>query len=390
MEKENQDYKLTEDQVKMIGEELHQNIAQNKNLKILADLPSNNGQEEHVPEEGKLVKADITVDPNTGEKRILSLNETKKDSSFDEKIENLAKSFEEANFDDYEISAEDVKNAVTSDDSVLGGDFDITEETTLELIKVINKFKETKKVTYRELPQQVKEYIDKYCSRAGIVGNSVQANTFRNDLADALISQYYTNIGLAKISDDFQQNIETLFDNLEEEVSPEIMNYNEGKKAEFEKIIESIEDEEKKKKAYESLESINDAYALTRFKEMAPKIKIKRIELEKPDRVFNDLHYKYQDSKFNIYNLAYVTNVIHKHLVLNDIIPESDNTSALKFTLAFCKLAKNYKVTNPSDHAFVHFFTHNIIYLDIYKAEQYDKFAPEFLKNVKEVIDLLK
>ena len=385
-----EDYKLSEEEVKHIAEELQENVRQNENLKILSELPSNNGVEDHIPEQGEAVKADIMVDPESGEKKVISINTSKEDKSFEDKLSDLGKSIEETNFEDYDINVDDVKNAVTSDEAILGSDFMITDETALELLKVINRYKETKKVTYKELPEQVRGYIDNYCSRAGIAGNSVQAKTMRNDIAEMLISQYHTNIGLAKINDEFQENIESLFDNLEKEVSPEFMNYNNAREEYLKNVIENVTDEEKKKKAEAILESINDAYSLNRLKEAASKIKIKKFDYEKPKRSFDTIHTKYVDSKFNIYDMAMVTNILHKHLVKNNIIPETDRTSALKFTLGFCKFVQNYKVSEPEHHAFMYYLSYNVILLDVYKVEQYDQYSPKFLENVKEVIDLIK
>lgn len=384
-------YKLTEEEVKKIADTLQEDVSKNENLRILSELPSNNGVEEHTPEQGEMVKADIMVDPVSGEKKVISINTEKPDEAFEDKLTNLGKSIENAAFsDDYEITEEDVKSAIRSDESILGEDFKLDDATTLEMIKLLNNYKVTKKVTYKDLPEQVRGYIDNYCSKMGIGGNSLQAKTMRNDIAELLISQYHTNIGLAKIDSEFQESVETLFTNLEKEVSPEFMNYNNAREEYLKKVIENVTDEEKKKKAEEILESINDAFALTRFKNMAKRIKIKKIDYEKPQREFRGIHAKYADSKFNIYDLAMVTNILHKHLVKNNIIPEEDVTSALKFTLGFCKCVQNYKVSDPENHAFMYYTTYNIILLDVYKAEQYDEYAPKFLQNVKEVIDLIK
>ena len=54
--------------------------------------------------------------------------------------------------------------------------------------------------------------------------------------------------------------------------------------------------------------------------------------------------------------------------------------------LAYCKFCLNYKPEVPEEHAFVYYVLYNIALLDIYKSQEYDDFAPEFLKNIVDII----
>jgi hypothetical protein len=61
---------ITPEQVEQINEVMEENKMLSEELKEVAEMPSNNGVEEHEPEEGKEVKALVSVDPVTGEHKV--------------------------------------------------------------------------------------------------------------------------------------------------------------------------------------------------------------------------------------------------------------------------------------------------------------------------------
>ena len=390
MVEEKKPYILNEDELNQVREKLEESEKQNKNLKILSELPSNNGQEVHeATESGEEKYVNVSVDPKTGEKIIIGEAEKQDPIGIDNALENVG---EKANVEDFEknikIEVEDIKK-VASEDTILGN-FEITDETTLELLSLINEYRDgKKKITYNILPNQIKEMIDNYCKRNGVASFSVQANTIRNNIAELLIDEFIDNISMNKYVDNFNEELENIYKTTGEEISPLIKEYNESRVEMINKACEKIEDPEKKKIVEKTLDNINDAYELKEFIKAAKKIKIKKFYFEKPQKVFKEFLYKYMNVKYSIYDLGMLLPILHRHLVANNIIKDEDE-SALKLLLAFCIYCNNFKPENPEQHAFMYYFTYNIALLDIYKGEQYDKFAIGFLNNIGKVLENLK
>lgn len=387
--KTNEHYKLTDQDKKDILDTMQKEVDRNESLKILAELPSNNGIEENTENrqgEDKLVN--VSIDPKTGEKTILGpaiedINNIKNTE------EEFFSSLENTNLDThYDIHIEDVKKVSQEETSF--GKFDISDESTLELLKVINKYKSEGKIGYKDLPAEVKGIIDKYMLENGMAPGVKVYNEARNEISNMLIDEYINQIEINKWSDDFNIQMEKFSDEMKTEMSPLYQEMNQDREQYLENLIGNLTDESKKEKAEAVLDSIKDAFSLNRLKEAAPRIKVKKFDIEKPQREYTSLLGKYVNTQYHIYDLFMVTNVLHRHLQKLKLIEPEDNTTSIKFIIAFCKFCKNYKTTVTEEHAFMYFVTYNIILLDIYIGETYDKYSSEFLANVLEVVNKLK
>ena len=218
-EKKNESYKLTEQDKQDILDTMQKEVERNENLKVLSQLPSNNGIEENKENlKGETKEVDVIIDGLTGEKTILG-------SSTKEKVENAEEDFfsslDNTNFDThYNILASDIKKVASEETSF--GTFDISDETTIELLKVINKYKEDKKISYKDLPVQVREFIDDYMKKNGMyaASNVIAYNSIRNDMANMLIDEYINQIELNKWSDDFNIQMEKFSEEMKTEMSP--------------------------------------------------------------------------------------------------------------------------------------------------------------------------
>lgn len=382
-------YLLTEEDKKSITDTISEEVEKSKNLKVLADLPSNNGVEEHKPEVGYEKEVTFSVDPNSGERTVVAVGDVSSMKiNTSDKLSEIGESLNNIELNDSIINPEDVKNVITEDSLI--GKYNISDDAILELIKLINSYKESGKVTYKELPEEVKIYVDKFMRSQGVINNSVESNTFRNTITKSLLDEYITQIELNKCTDDFNMQIEKLYQDTKEELSPLIKEYSEHREEFLKNLTNETDDEEKKKLAEEVLDAINDAYEIDRLKKSARMIKIKSFDLEKPKRSFDSFLYKYRDTLYHIYDIYMCTNILHKHLVSNGIIDNSQDKYAVKVLVAFAKFCEKYKVSNPAEHAFMYFFTNNIVLLDVYSGEQYKNFAPKFLNNIKEFYELLK
>ena len=387
---------LTPEDKEKVIQALRDDIGQNDNLKVLRELPSNNGVEEHEPEEGKEVKTMVSVNPYTGEKTpVPSDKELEDDKSLEDVLSDLGDTLnneldsEEDMFVD--ITIEDIKKYNEEEGTSLGK-YDITDETALELIQVINKKQRKETVKFKDLPKQVQEYIDQYLFKeSGLTGFSPELNSLRNSLTEALLEEYITQIGFNKIDEDFNKEIEAIYENAGKEMSPLFKEYNENRAEYLKNLTEKIEDEDKKIIAEKVLDSIHDAFELKRITSSESKIKIKSYYLEEPDKVYkSEIENKYRDTEYTIYKLSMIQAILDRHLKKNNMIPEDDTDTAKKIVLAFALFCRNYSIENPQDHAFMYYYTYNVVLLDIYKDENYDDYAKDFLTNNMKILEVIK
>ena len=373
---------LPEEGKKMIMDMMEEEAKNSPSINVLRDIQNN-------PEgsaEGEFVQAKVSVNPETGEKTMVD-TAVDNDKDFDDKLVDISKSLDDIKLDDIEITSEDVKSAAKEGNLIDDDGFEISDKTALELTEMLNKYNKTGQISYKDFPEETRVYFDKYFKEQGISGYNVQSNTMRNMVAEAFADELKSNIQMKKFNEEFNSQIEGIFSKMNEELSPMFMDYNNNREAYIKKITEEIKDESKKQIAESILDSIHDAFELKRLIEVAPKTKIKKFYLEKPEKIYGLVLTKYTGNKYNIYDLSVVAKVLDKHLKQNNIIPEDDNESATKVVLIFALLCSTYNVDEPADHAFMYYFTYTIVLLEIYKGEEYEKFAPTFLGNVKKVID---
>ena len=120
---DNNNTQLTDEQIDMINKEMEDLKNSNDTLKVLSDLPSNNGVEENTNmEEGTFKKMNVAINPDTGEHIIYSEADDSDDKSFEELLDNinnettmLTKNDAPINEDEYKEYADSVKN---DDDSM--------------------------------------------------------------------------------------------------------------------------------------------------------------------------------------------------------------------------------------------------------------------------------
>ena len=373
---------LPEEGKKMIMDMMEEEAKNAPSVNVLRDIQDNPTG----PVEGEFVPAKVSVNTETGEKNVID-TAIEEDKPFSEKLEDIGKSLDDLKLEDVEIESGDVKEAVKEGNLLDDEGFEISDKTAVELTEMLNKYNKTGSISYKDFPEETKKYFDKYFKEQGITGYNVQANTMRNMVAEAFADELKSNVQMKKFNDEFNSQIEGIFSKMNDELSPLFMDYNNTRESYIKKVTEEIEDEDKKKIAEEILDSIHDAFELSRLIEVAPRTKIKRYYMERPNKVYDLVLSKYKDNKYNIYDLTMITKILDKHLKANNIIPEDDMESATKVVLIFALHCSTYHVDVPAQHAFMYYFTYTIVLLEIYKNEEYDKFAPAFLGNVKKVID---
>lgn len=368
---------------------MEETCRESETLKLVSDLPSNNGVEENENTSNKVVEAadNINLETNTIEKKEeKKIDDLDIDKMFKEAEENLTDKDMEV-----EITEEDLKAQIESDANQYFKNIDFDSEDIAQFLKVVKKVQNKEKFSiYKELPEKVKKGLDKYLAQAGMGGYSVQANTFRNDMAEIIIDEFIRNISLDKYNKDLDNEMAKIQKELDENISSIWKDYTDNRHEYISKLVADDTDEERKKSVGEVLDAMNDGFELKRMKEAAPRIRIKNYELENPKRAYDLLHTKYTSStcKNNIYSIFKAHQVLEKHMIANHDI--SDRTDIARFFIAICKVCMNYNANSPKDHAFVYYALYNPLLLDIYKGEQYTEFYEKYKKNVLEVINLLK
>lgn len=380
----NKDLQLTDENVNDILDTMKKNVENNKNLKVIADLPSNNGIEtaasNAIKENFEPAIANVKIDPATGEHFIIESNIQESEKKNDEDIFGDMSELDDIEIDE-NIGIEDIKKVASDENGIFNGKYDISDETALALIDVINKYNEKKEIKYKDMPDQVKGFIDEYLKSLGIAGFTVEANTMRNTITEMLISEYSMNISSNKYMDSFNSEIEKIYDKANNEISSMIKEYDNDKIKYLEEALEKVDDEEKKEKIAKIIEAINDAYSLDRIKNYLKDhhIKVKSFDMEKPKKIFDYFNIKYRDSVYNIYDPSLAVQILSRHL-------NNDVTGATLFMIVFCKFCLNYKPEIADQHAFMYYTIYNIVLLDAYKGDQYNEFAPKFLENIKEIL----
>lgn len=379
-------YKLTDEDIDNISKVMTENRENNKNLQLVSNLPSNNNvSETKSNENGHECLAEVKINSETGEKSIIGMvgDGRKKETTLNEVFENMGKAAESISLDeDFEITTDAMKEVIETDDE-LKIDYPLSDIGILQMIELVNKYRNNENIRYNDIPLEARtEYFDKLLSQNGITSSnhSVGANTVRNELAEMLISHFETNLTMNKFMKDYNKEMENIFTGIGDQVSTYIKNYDTEKTKYLEEICKNITDDKKKEKMEGVLDSIYDGYKLSRM--IGFRTRIKRFDLEKPNRVFNIIMGKYEtEVKYNIFNLYQTTQILSRHLIKNGY-----KDFGLKFMITFCRFCQNFNPSNPAEHAFIYYVLYNIVLLDVYHNKEYEDFAYDFLANIAEVM----
>ena len=383
--------KLTEENVQEIDKVMEENIKNNPNLKLVQSLPSNNGVIENTDStEGYMKKANIIVDPNTGENKIISTededDETVDKTTFEELVAGIESGEIKVPEDTVEIDKNELKQhfGILNDD----GQITVSDEDFLTILEVVNRRKNKEDFNvYKALPKCIQKQIDE---GIGLPENNVVTNNpiraMKNSTAEALIDEVIFNITIERANDDLNKGIEEIFNQGAKDIAEYTVGYNKERNQKYREKVESLEDEEKKAKLLETLDTIDDAFNLNALKEFSKTCKIKKYDIENPKNYFRDFMYKYKDQAYNIYDINLTLPMLERHVVDNE---KYNNVDIIAFMVCFCKYIRNFSVENTVQHAFMYYVIYNICIVDSLPDTSKDV-IDEFMNNVKEVIDNLK
>jgi hypothetical protein len=384
---------LTDKEVNLLIRKTEEIAANNPDVQKLRDIKNNPPEKE----EGESKKLLVNVDPNTGENRIVgdAENYLGDDETFEEMYERIKNSDIDFNASSPLTKEEvitflsDKNNKFLVQDLIEDNDVDIDAETLQGLLSVANRriAKEEFNV-YKELPEKIRDMIDKYTLSMGISLIDKRSKVFKKQVSEALLDDFISNINMDRIKHDFSVELEGIFNKASEEISEEIVGYSELKIAKYREAVEKMEDPAKKEKLTNILNNIQEAYDLNTLKEFAKKCKIKKFDLEKPRRVFNNFTSKYKDSPYTIYSIDMVRPIVFRNINKDEEEFSDDDVNA--FFIAFCRQTQAMSPDNPIEHAYMYYVIYNIVLSDINKSEKTKNISEKFMENVKEVIHNLK
>lgn len=339
-------------------------------------------------EELDKIKANITVNPETGEQMIVSNNVEEEDRSIEEVLEeSFAKEIDDISTEK-EVEFDELKNAIN--DSEENSKYNLTDESILEILKIVNRYRKDKSFNvYKAFPEEVQSIVNKSILEMGVPPMSPEGKRMRNAASIMLIDEYVRSVELNRITNDFNKEIENIYNTTGKEIADSVVGYTKERNKKYREIAEKIEDEDKKKKILEILDTIDETINLTDLKEFSKKCKIKPIELQKPSRVFNYIMQKYANSKYNIYDINMCIPVLLRNLNNGLDEPEYTRNDAIAFLLSFSRQCMNMDVNIAKDHSYMYYVLYNIILMDLNKGDNVEM-SNTMKENIKEIIANLR
>ena len=159
------------------------------------------------------------------------------------------------------------------------------------------------------------------------------------------------------------------------------LEYIDERNAAYREAANSIEDEGKRERLNAILDRIEEARNLTELKEFAKTCKIKRYDIERPDkRVYAGFLSKYRDSVNNIYDITIAETVLTRHLAPLGY----DKIDVIMLLIAFCRQCQSYSVDNVLEHAYMYYFLYYCVMLDGDKSDKFRNNLIDVIKNVNE------
>ena len=380
---------LTDEQIEQIAESIDEFTKETPvdDLNVVANSE---------PEDGEMKKVKVLVDPNTGEHKILGATDEddSKKETFEEMCERLNTEGVDIGIDDKPITEQELEDYIKNDNDsfikdIITGDDELSNESIKTLLEIVNRRMNKEEFNiFRAYPKEVQDMITKYMVSAQISPLSKEGKTFRNMISEQILDEFITNITLDRSMNDFNKEIETLFEKGSQEISDTIVGYTEDRNKKYREYAESLNDEENKAKIINVLDSIDEAYNITKLKEFSKKCKIKHYDLENPDRAYKKFLEKYSNSNYNIYDIKMALPILYRNLNNNAEDEYTDKDINALF-VCFCKQVLNMSPDNPLEHAYMYYFIYNVVLLDINKGEKKDV-SDEFLNNIKECIKNLR
>lgn len=369
---------LTDEQIDQINNEAEND----PDAKIMKEISKKIDSGE-LSNEGEIVNAAISINPETGERQIIETDvEFEPDNtSFDELIDNP-----DIDHTDIELSDDVIKKAAEDQFN------ELNPTEMLELINLVKEYKNGKisnGAAFEKLPLFLKNKFNEEAKKAGIPLNNIKS--YKKAFVKGIMQDLINTAELDQASVDFDKQIAQIYQEYGNDVSllyqSSIFEKIQTLKNTVDDISKDNEDgskDEKIKNINDIIDGLFESIYFEKFSKFVKNAKIKPIEWEKPQKVFRDFILKYENSKFMISDINNILPALQKYC---DFTEEE----AYEFTILFCKYTRTMKSSNLADHSFMYYVIANIISLNTYGVPDIDNSDNKFLIILKHnLINLMK
>ncbi len=280
------------------------------------------------------------------------------------------KEIAENSFKHFANNAEDNISEVIKKSS-LGNYLDQDDVTNMESVNAIRsmikrKIKGEKFSVYNEFPQLIKNKIADIVMDSGQPMNKQSLNFIANYILGEMVAAYENPgenaiIDMETMLSNFDDQLQSMYDKGNTEIGKESLGIIEQTKVDVDKAIQRCIDENNPEgvERMQSIKSgIDEAYNLNKFINALAHIKIKKFDLEKPDRVYDIFVNKYRNHKYNINDIRVCPYILSRHF------PNESEENLTRLCLSFCKYIQNMSPDNIEEHTFMYYFIRYIYLLD--------------------------
>lgn len=366
---------LTDEDVELIAKELGDGASETtKHLReIMAEGENDDkdyGYNVLNKKVGKVL-ANVEIDPNTGEKRILNVVDEVKDNGIS--VEDIAYGDDIKKLS--EISQDKMK------ESLVG--MDMSDEEALQVIDILRRYEDGETIKYEELPKFIAQMVDSLRGTSGENGVKLTTKTIINDVLHLLKNQLQMDNEIIEFQEVLQKELKI----------PEMINmYNKETDAlMYDKLYELAEarEQEEPEKAQELrniADNYKDAKTYKTIKELVDtNAKVTRKldrEVKRFKQYIRDFHYKYEkNTRFKIDSLELVLKVLVRHTKLSE-------EQCIKFLIMFCRIALNMTPNNVADHTYMYYTLKTITMLDAFGNTE-DEYYLSVVNTLTDIITKL-
>lgn len=381
--------KLTSEEVKLITETLNNVVEQNANLKVIADLPSNNGvseSENDLKGEDKVVT--VNVNPVTNEKTVVGTTEEDDNELASDMFEDILDGeLEGTSIEDIDFREEVVREGIKDK-----FDTNFKDEEVIQMMNLLNTYRKDKSIdVFNRLPKKLQQMITAHIAKEGIPFNT--AINIRKAMARELLDDLIMDISIDNYQIEFNEELDKIFGDMKSEIRGMTIKNTKDQISQLTKVEPELreKDPEKADRLLLIIDGMNNSFS---FEKLSTAIKekkigrIRKIDLEKPKKIYDKFNRLYETSVYNIYNMNLLPDILKKALP-EDISDEKIH----RFLISFCKYCENnnYHPDVLEEHSFMYYTVLNIVLLSLgTKSVEEDEYAKEITDNIIKVMDLFE
>ena len=381
--------KLTGEEVKLITETLNNVVEQNANLKVIADLPSNNGvseSESDLKGEDKVVT--VNVNPVTNEKTVVGTPEETNNELASGMFEDIL----DGKLDGADIEDIELRETVVRDGLKEKFNTDFKEEDVIKIMNLMNDYRKDNTIdVFARLPKKIQNVITTGIAKQGIPFNT--AINIRKTMARELLNDLILDISVDNYQVELNEQLDTLFGNMREEIRDMSIKNTKDQIEKLTGIIPELreKDPEKADRLLLVIDGMKNSFSYDKLSTAIKEKKIgriRKIDLEKPKKIYDKFNRLYETSVYNIYDMNMLPSIMRK-LLPEDISDEKIH----RFLISFCKYCENndLKPDVLEEHSFMYYTVLNIVLLSLgTKSVEEDEYAKEITDNIIKVMDLFE